>query len=171
MDYNKIKELLDKYFEGETSLEEEALLEVYFGQSDIAEDLQKYQPLFQYLGEEKGIELSLGFEDRVMAQLTNEENMEVVKPKQITRWNIPWTKMAAAVLLLIGSYTVYWQQQRVEPVAPTIDKFAAYDAMTEKEAYERTKAALMLISNKMNKGADKAKKSLSTIKEATDKLK
>jgi hypothetical protein len=173
MDYNKIKILLDKYFEGETSLEEEALLETYFGQPDIATELQKYQPLFRYLEEEKTIDLTVDLEEKVIGQLTDKENIDGgdIKKKHIKRWIAPWFKIAAAILLMIGGYTIYLQQQRIEPVAPAIDKFAAYDAMTEQEAYERTKAALMLISNKLNKGTSQAKKSLSTIKEATEKIK
>ena len=49
MDYNKIKTLLDKYFEGKTSLSEENLLSEYFNQSDdIHPDFEYAKDMFQY---------------------------------------------------------------------------------------------------------------------------
>jgi hypothetical protein len=43
---NNIKELLQKYFDGATSLEEENILQQYFVQTEIAEELKQYKPLF-----------------------------------------------------------------------------------------------------------------------------
>ena len=40
MDYNKIKMLLEKYREGETSLGEEKELKAYFNSDQVAEDLK-----------------------------------------------------------------------------------------------------------------------------------
>jgi len=40
MDINIIKRLLEKFYEGETSLEEEAILSDYFNNEDIPEELQ-----------------------------------------------------------------------------------------------------------------------------------
>ena len=44
---NNIKELLQKYFDGETSLAEEHILQEYFAQAEIAEDLKQYKPMFE----------------------------------------------------------------------------------------------------------------------------
>ncbi len=46
MDYNAIRILLDKYWEGETSLEEEALLQTFFinNQEELPEDLAAAAP-------------------------------------------------------------------------------------------------------------------------------
>ena len=45
----KIDELLDKYFEGETSCEEERELRRFFTEEEVPEHLQTYRPLFAYL--------------------------------------------------------------------------------------------------------------------------
>ena len=42
----KIDELLDKYFEGETSCEEERELRRFFTEGEVPEHLQTYRPLF-----------------------------------------------------------------------------------------------------------------------------
>ncbi|GHT26784.1 hypothetical protein AGMMS4957_22210 [Bacteroidia bacterium] len=44
----QIAALLDKYFEGLTSLEEEQTLRDYFQKDTIPEALKVYQPIFQY---------------------------------------------------------------------------------------------------------------------------
>lgn len=47
-----IRPLLDRYFEGNTSAEEEKILRRYFTQNDLPEDLQIYTSLFRFLDDE-----------------------------------------------------------------------------------------------------------------------
>ena len=49
---NKIENLLEKYFEGKTSLKEEKLLRKYFLRDDIPEHLRVYKPIFGFFSEE-----------------------------------------------------------------------------------------------------------------------
>lgn len=51
MNTEKIKELLEKYFEGETSLEEEQLLRDYFQNQEVPDELKSYRDQFAYLDE------------------------------------------------------------------------------------------------------------------------
>ena len=48
----KIDELLEKYFEGETSCEEERKLRRFFTEEEVPQHLQAYRPLFAYLEQE-----------------------------------------------------------------------------------------------------------------------
>lgn len=47
-----IKQLLDLYFEGQTSLQEEQILRDYFQRNDIDESLMEYKPMFDFFNEE-----------------------------------------------------------------------------------------------------------------------
>ncbi|WP_321332439.1 hypothetical protein [uncultured Bacteroides sp.] len=47
-----IEELLNNYFEGETTCEEERELRRYFSRDDVPEHLQAYRPIFAYFEEE-----------------------------------------------------------------------------------------------------------------------
>lgn len=47
-----IEELLNKYFEGETTCEEERELRRFFTRGIIPEHLQMYRPMFAFLNEE-----------------------------------------------------------------------------------------------------------------------
>lgn len=50
-----IHDLLNKYFEGETTREEEETLQGYFKQGNIAEDLQEIAPIFTFLADESAV--------------------------------------------------------------------------------------------------------------------
>ena len=52
MDYKYIEQLLERYWQGETTLQEENILRSFFSQQDIPEHLQKYKALFTYEKEE-----------------------------------------------------------------------------------------------------------------------
>ena len=47
-----IRHLLDKYFEGDSSAEEEKILRGYFMQDDLPEELRVYASLFRFLDDE-----------------------------------------------------------------------------------------------------------------------
>ena len=53
MDSKRINELLSKYWNCETSLEEEAELREHFKASNIPDELKETAPLFQYFEENK----------------------------------------------------------------------------------------------------------------------
>lgn len=46
MESKQVKILLDKFFEGKSTLEEERLLEIYFQQDEIADAFVPFQPYF-----------------------------------------------------------------------------------------------------------------------------
>ena len=52
-DDNKMRRLVKKYFEGQTSLDDEATLRVYFTGEAIAADLKPLQPVFLYFSRER----------------------------------------------------------------------------------------------------------------------
>jgi hypothetical protein len=49
----QITSLIEKYFEGLTTLEEEQLLRDYFRSENIPEEWKVYQPIFQFFSEER----------------------------------------------------------------------------------------------------------------------
>jgi len=53
MELNKIEQLLDKYLEGETSLNEEQTLQEFFNSKQVPSHLLSYQPLFNYFSNAK----------------------------------------------------------------------------------------------------------------------
>jgi len=143
MDYNTIKELLDKYWEGETNLEEEQVLKNYFNSANVATDLEQFKPLFVYFKEEKKLTSKQNF-----GQLTEVSRARPLIPK--------WLMAAASILLLIVGGLSYYNSNTITRVEED-PKLIADTYKDPQEAYKEAKAALMLISKGLNKGITKTK--------------
>ncbi len=109
MNTDRIPSLIDKYFEGETSLQEEQRIKEYFANTSlIPEDLLPFKDFFLPLEGYKNLELSTDFDTRLEGRLLEEEN----KARKNRIFNIRTyvtTGIAAAFVLLIGF------QQMVRP--------------------------------------------------------
>lgn len=89
----KIDELLDKYFEGETTCEEERELRRFFTEEEVPEHLQVYRPLFAYLNREATS--MAGPEEKPKEQPHG-------KPSRFYRIFYTISGVAAGLLLLLG---------------------------------------------------------------------
>lgn len=195
--FSDIQTLLDRYWEGETTLEEERALKAYFASGQVDERLRSVAPLFQALREE--------------------QTVQYTKPKtvELRPVHFAWQKLAAAasVALLLAAGLWWWsgkeklvQEQIVEqpatppqqilpqekPVAedtkiaateetkpPVLAKKTGIkrkkpatakplDPETE-QAMEEIMAALALVSSKIKKGKQEAAKGAIHL-EAVDKV-
>lgn len=115
MDYKYIENLIERYFEGRTTLEEERILKAFFLQEEVPADLQQYAPLFTFEAEAREEVLSDDFEQRLEQRL-EELGDAPVKRVHIKRLTFldrirPLTRAAAAVAIvaLIGNsiHTAY----------------------------------------------------------------
>ncbi|GGD29605.1 hypothetical protein [Flavobacterium orientale] len=128
MDWQKIEQLIDKYFEGTTSLEEEMVLKNYFSQENVADELKQFQPLFSYL------------------QLAKEEtapNKTVLKSKKPFK---KWISIAA-VFILIASLTTIWNLKATDS-----QDLGTFD--DPEIAYAETLKALELLASNVNYGME-----------------
>ena len=83
MDYNRIKELLEKYIEGSTSLQEEKQLADYFtSESDIPEDLEYGKAMFIYFDHSARITYQKAKQGRIQTPF--------------------WITLAASFIILLG---------------------------------------------------------------------
>jgi uncharacterized pyridoxal phosphate-containing UPF0001 family protein len=151
--------LIEKYFAGETSIEEEKSLKQYFSQAEIATELMRYKSLFIFLKEEKKIEMA-----RPIAL------PKAIPHLQSRQW--VWNVAAAAVALLIVSVLSFKYLQKVDNQQVMAHKNPNYIVLDEgddpQKAFEQAQAALMLVSKKMRKGERAATQGLMKVKSATD---
>ena len=131
MEFNKMEALLEKYFEGETSIAEENELKNYFSSSNAASHLEQYKPLFGYFAEAKN------------------ENFEKDVPLVSKRQKVAWLSIAAsvAVLLGVGTYAYFHDNEVKEN-----KELGTYE--NPKEALEATQKALAMLSNNVNVGVE-----------------
>lgn len=103
MDYKYIEQLLARYWDCETSQEEEEILRSFFRQKEVPAHLRRYQSLFLYQIEEKETGLGDDFDANILAQVEK----PVVKAIRLTvrARLMPLYKAAAtiAVLFVMGS--------------------------------------------------------------------
>ena len=104
--YKNIEELLKRFFNGDTSNEEEGLLYSFFHSKEVPEHLKQYIPLFEY------------FENGILEETKGAETNEyTIRKKTLWSRRKVVISVAAAVLLLIaasplllnnsGEYSVY----------------------------------------------------------------
>lgn len=101
MDSKHIEQLLERYWQCETSLEEEAELRAFFTGEHIPEHLLRYRDLFIYQQLQQEEHLGEDFDKRILAQI---EDTPVVKARRIslTRRFMPVFKAAAALALVLS---------------------------------------------------------------------
>lgn len=118
MDYKYIEQLLERYWSGETSLEEENILRAFFSQKDIPASLLPYRDIFVYQVVSKSEEvLDSDFDDKILALI---DEPEVVKARTITlRQRLaPMFKAAAvvAIMLTLGNaIQVPFNEEQAQP--------------------------------------------------------
>ena len=102
MDYRYIEQLLERYWEGETTLQEEAILRAFFSQEDVPASLMKYKSLFDCGLQEET--LSDDFDARILSSIGQEEEPKAKIVTLASRLK-PLFKAAAivAILLTIGN--------------------------------------------------------------------
>ena len=118
MDYKYIEPLLERYWSGETSLEEENILRAFFSQKDIPASLLPYRDIFVYQAVSMSEEvLDSDFDDKILALI---DEPEVVKARTITlRQRLaPMFKAAAvvAIMLTLGNaIQVPFNEEQAQP--------------------------------------------------------
>jgi|GEM_PF-446167 hypothetical protein len=94
---NNVETLLQKYFDAETSLQEEALLKNYFLTGDVSKSLEKYRYLFVSLRDQRKECLSdLHFDRSLHAKLIHKRHSLV---HHVVLWS---TAVAASFFLALG---------------------------------------------------------------------
>ena len=124
MDYKYIKQLLERYWNCETSLEEEEILRTFFSQEEIPSELEPYKALFTYeLGESKQEVLGDDFDQKVMAMIESDESQVAGKAKVISlteRLKPPFKAAAmVAIFLTLGNAAQVPFQRDAEYVGNT----------------------------------------------------
>ncbi|HEY9551742.1 MAG TPA: pyruvate ferredoxin oxidoreductase [Prevotella sp.] len=71
MDYKYIKQLLDRYWKCDTSLEEEEILRAFFSQKDVPADMEEYRDLFVFAVQQRKDDNVLGddFDAKILGMI------------------------------------------------------------------------------------------------------
>ncbi|WP_343707441.1 hypothetical protein [Flavobacterium sp.] len=135
MELNKIEEILEKYFQGETSIAEENQLKEYFSSSNVAQHLEQYKPMFGYFSQAR------------------EQKSTYEIPLQTKKRNVAWLSIAASAVVLLGIGTYFFVSEKNDTTAVASQtELGTYD--DPEEALKATQKALALLSNNVNVGIE-----------------
>ena len=106
MDYKYIEQLLERYWDCDTTIEEESILRTFFSQKDVPARLIKYRSLFEYQKQSADSEpLGDEFDQKVLAAIAEEtaKTPKVVKAKKVAlaTYFKPLFKAAAVVAMVL----------------------------------------------------------------------
>ncbi|RZJ27012.1 MAG: hypothetical protein EOO48_12540 [Flavobacterium sp.] len=128
MELHNIEALIEKYFQGETSIAEENELKNYFSSPGVAQHLVQYQPLFSYF-----------------VQASEEKSVKQI-PLQSKKRYVAWLSVAASIVVLLGiAFTFFNNNSQPEDLG-TFDN--------PETAFRETQKALALLSGNVNKGIE-----------------
>ncbi|MGE4434616.1 MAG: hypothetical protein AB7D40_11460 [Bacteroidales bacterium] len=136
MNHKHIQELLERFYAGETSLDEEQRLRTYFQSKEVDASLQGEKAAYLACFAQEDIDVPDGLEARLAAVCT-----EAPAPNRTLFYK--WASMAAAVALLfgVGFYSLNTEDTRPHE---TIEDPAL--------AYLETQKALQLVTSRLNQG-------------------
>ena len=123
MDYKYIEQLLERYWECQTTLEEEAILRNFFRQEDVPASLLPYRQFFNEQDEMAKEHLDKDFADKMLQLVGEETPVHVCKARRLTfmRRLRPFYRAAGliAILLTIGNAA---QQSFTDDPSPAAKK-------------------------------------------------
>jgi len=154
----RIHELLEKYWDCNSELSEEAELKAYFISGNVDKSLSSYSDLFNVLHTEGNIQAgNIAIERKL--EVTSQESVEKAKTFSISK---KWIGIAAS-LLLVGA--LWFNTDILKPQKETA--FAEYAVDSEDEALEVTMEALAFLSGKLDKSTTKIKKDIKRVSNAS----
>jgi len=161
MDSNKLEELLNKYWNCETSLEEEQQLRKYFQEEGIPEQWKETGSLFRYFESQKkkSLKEEATFDDRIVRQIKDH------KRNTPPRFLYSTMRIAAGIAVLV--IAIWFVRSEVRKTTPKqmVDTYE-----DPKLAFEETKKALLMISRSFGKAEEQAKK-INLFNEAQQEIK
>lgn len=139
MELKEIQQLLQAYFNGESTLDDERKLENYFQSGYVASEVAEYAEFFGGISELTGTVDDSTIEEDVMDFILENEHKE--KTKYLGMWKMV-TGIAASIIIVLGGFLFYQQKQK-----PFDDTFENPD-----QAYAYAQQTLQFVSGKYNKG-------------------
>ena len=170
MKEDTIRHLLEKYYNGETDVNEEKILEDYFMHDEVSAEFSVDKEVFCRLAEIKENDeptVPEGMENRISDNIDMwEKQSKAGKPRYYTLYKYV-SGIAAAVVILIGiSVFMPKNQDDSAVMQDTFDN--------PQEAYMATENALQLFAEAFNKGdaqIEKARNVTKNVKEKIDNIK
>jgi len=146
MNTKEIKAILAKYYDGNSTLQEEHQLREFFLRSDVPEHLLKHKPIFGFFTEEGDVATSEAFEHVLEEKLKKGKVVSLINRRR----TITYALSIAASIVLVAGLIITFQLGTFSPSQP-------FGTISDPNlAYMEASSALFNVSERFNTGIDKA---------------
>jgi len=151
MNTREVETLLEKFYEGNTSLQEEKALRDFFRGQDVPAHLSPHQHLFTFFGDEQHQEIpDQEFDQKLSTRLMEQpDETPVIRMRPVRSRNLFVYGFAATILLLIGLFFTFqrdiFKKSGIQNVNPETEI-----------AYAEASEALLIVSDNLNHGLRQA---------------
>lgn len=134
MDWKELDTMLERYYEGESTLDEERAIKLFFNSvENVPDKYREAAELFGYFNRE--------------ASITMPDNFKFSAPVNKHKlWSIIGSTGIAASIAIFIAITINHNQPKA------IDQIAQITYQEQKKAYYQTKEALLIVSDNLKKG-------------------
>jgi len=161
----EIRKLLERFYLGETSLEEEKMLQDYFSSSSIPEELLPDRDLFRSMrNAAESVAVPEGLNQKILNVIDLQER-KVVRTRRISVFSL--SGLAAGLLIFIALYAGYFKADSRTAMAQEMTD--TYE--NPQDAYEEAKRTLAYVSAKLNTGTSELEHVVNASKTTSDPLK
>ena len=167
MDYKYIEQLLERYWQCETTPEEENVLRAFFAQPDVPANLARYKALFVYEQQQAEEKLGDDFNERLCRLAGVEKENETEKPRIVHAKRVsfvtrlrPRYRAAAvvAVVLVMGNAVQYVFDNRKPAAEWDYNPNNYKDSYNNpQEAYETLNDGIEELKDVLNASSDSAR--------------
>ena len=160
----EIRKLLDRFYTGETTLEEEQILQDYFSSTSIPEELMPDRDLFRTLGTSDSVAVPEGLNQKILDVIDQQEK-KVHRTRRISVFSL--SGLAAGLLVVIALYMGYFRAD-----SPGMLAYQMTDTYENpQDAYEEARRTLAYVSSKLNTGTSGLEHVKQVSKTTSDPLK
>ena len=161
-----IRKMLDRFYAGESTLEEERILQDYFSAARIPEELIPDRDLFRSLGSAAdSVVVPDGLNQKILAVL-GEQEKKVIRTRRITVFSL--SGLAAGLLVVVALYVGYFKHNGGGRLASNHITDTYSDPQ---DAFEEAKRTLAYVSAKLSTGTTELEHVAQVSKTSTEPLK
>lgn len=149
----QLRRMLEKFYRGETTLEEEKQLQEYFSSTKVPEEFIPDKELFQtFESGDETIPVPDDLNQKIIASI-DQADRKSVRTRRISVFSL--TGLAAGLLVLIAVYLFFIRQGDSGSFLAANEWSDTYEDPVV--AYEEARQALLYVSAKMNNGTEELK--------------
>jgi hypothetical protein len=142
----KMNDILERYWQGESTLDEERFLRTYFRGDEIDPDHEPYRDLFLFFDREASIRYKAPEKKSV--------------PEKIAGHRV-WWRIAASVVVIVAAGVLLYQN--MGQLNSPEDAWVKYEIQDPQQARDAAENALVFLSAKLNKGEVNVRQNLKTL--------